>query len=331
MFSKKVVKKLIDRYKISYLDISKQLDSKGMESDTHYRCIKALKDDYKLKINVLEGVLCDLNMGCIDSFISMSELQNCVNELDGNAIKDDGLSSVSNINNSDTVHYDKDSNQVSSDSSLHTNDSNTLKNDSVILKEDDDALDCESGIRNIDTKEGLVCTFKGYGYKELYGYDTNNVKYDVLNERIERLLVRLIEEKGVTTFLTDGSLGFNKMVYYIVDKLKCKYPHIKNNLALPFLTQDSNWNDDFKADYKYMKSKADSVVYVDSIDAYNITKAPKGEFHTDKLRICNEYMIDNSDVLVALYRGENRGAVYNCINYADRQKLKGVIKLNPGM
>lgn len=317
MFSKKVVKKLIDRYKISYLDMSKQLNSNGTESNTHYRCIKALKDDYKLKITILESVLCDLNKGYIDGYINIGEFQKCVDELDSDIDKEGSLEDVSNINNNDTVGCNTEYNIKDYEKTLY-------KKDNVVV-------DYENGIPNIDCDSGLVCTFKGYGYKDLYGYDTNNVKYDILNKRIENLLTRLIEEKGVTTFITDGSLGFSKMVYYIVDKLKCKYPHIKNNLALPFLTQDYNWNDGFKADYKYMKSKSDSIVYVDSIDAYNLTNVPEGAFHVDKLRICNEYMIDNSDVLVALYKGENRGAVNNCINYANKQELKGIIKLNPDM
>lgn len=178
---------------------------------------------------------------------------------------------------------------------------------------------------------GKVCTFKGYDYKDLYGYNFSDVRYKELSERIKNVIVDLIEKKGCDTFITGGSLGFDKIVYYVVDALKKKYPNIKNCLAIPFKNQSSKWYSDDLNDYAYMKEKADSVVYVDTIEGYNTTGGELGVFNPKKLKVCHEYMIDNSDYMVALYRGDDKGGVSYCINYAKNKKLDGVYIVNPDM
>lgn len=337
MFTKKVLKKLIDKYKVSYVDISNQLSMSTVEFNVQHRYAKVIKDDYKLKITVLESILNDVNTGCIDSCISMQDIESLLCELninigDAGKIKDEyGINTnIVSSSNTECVTEATDSKVVKTEDNTFQNNVNIEENKDILKKKDSNTSYTVNG-SSVEGAKDLVCTFKGYGYKDLYGYDTDNEKYALLNKRIENLLVKLIEEKGVTTFITGGSLGFDKMVYYIVDSLKSKYPHIKNKLALPFLSQDSNWSDNCKADYRYMKYNADDLIYVDDIDEYNTTNVSKGSFHKDKLRIAHEYMIDNSDVLVVLYRGEGKNGISYCIDYANKQKLKGVITINPGV
>ena len=178
---------------------------------------------------------------------------------------------------------------------------------------------------------GKVCTFKGYDYKDLYGYNFSDDRYKELSERVKNVIIDLIEKKGCDTFITGGSLGFDKIVYYVVDALKMKYPHIKNCLAIPFKNQNSKWYANDLNDYEYMKEKANSVVYVDTVEGYNTTGGEVGVFNPKKLKVCHEYMIDNSDYMVALYRGDDKGGVSYCISYAKSKKLDGVYVLNPDM
>ena len=338
MFTKKVLKKLIDRYKLSYVDISNQLSMCNTELNAQHRYAKVIKDDYKLKITVLESILNDVNTGCIDGCISLQDIEALLGELNINVSDTNTIKCESTINtdvdssdNAKCVTKDTDNIVVKKEDNIFKNNVNVVENKYIPKEKDSSISYTDTNSSSVGENKDLVCTFKGYGYKDLYGYDTDNEKYVLLNKRIENLLVKLIEEKGVTTFITGGSLGFDKMVYYIVDNLKSKYPHIKNKLALPFLSQDSNWSDNCKVDYRYMKYNADDLIYVDNIDEYNTTNVSKGSFHKDKLRIAHEYMIDNSDVLVVLYRGEGKNAISYCIDYANKQKLKGVLTINPGM
>lgn len=180
-------------------------------------------------------------------------------------------------------------------------------------------------------RSGKVCTFKGYDYKDLYGYDFSDNRYKELSIRVKTMITDLIVKKDCDTFITGGSLGFDKIVYYAVNALKKEYPNIKNCLAIPFKNQDSKWFANDLEDYTYMKEKADSVVYVDTVDGYNLAVGEVGKFTPKKLKVCHEYMIDKSDYLVALYRGDEKCGVSYCINYGKSKKLDGVYILNPDM
>ena len=74
--------------------------------------------------------------------------------------------------------------------------------------------------------------------------------------------------------------------------------------AVPFKGQESKWNHKQQDFYNSLLSKAKEIIIVS-----------EGTYTPDKLQTRNEHMVDNSDVILALFNG-SRGGTGNCIRYA---------------
>lgn len=57
------------------------------------------------------------------------------------------------------------------------------------------------------------------------------------------------------------------------------------------------------------------------------TTTPQGRYNPYKLQIRNEYMVDNADVVIAVWDG-SKGGTCNCVNYA-KKIGKNIIQINP--
>lgn len=88
--------------------------------------------------------------------------------------------------------------------------------------------------------------------------------------------------------------------------------------AIPFQGQESVWNDSSKEYYQYLLENSSEIVYVSS-----------GEFSNEKMQIRNRWMVNNCDLLVAMWNGDTSGGTYNCIQYAKSQKRR-IINLYSG-
>lgn len=171
--------------------------------------------------------------------------------------------------------------------------------------------------------------FTGHRPDKLYGYDLKNDKYLKLNKFLEKLLEEKITNEGYDTFISGGALGFDTVAFLSVKNLKKKYPNIKNIIAVPFENQHSKWSLKDVNLYNWMKGVADEVIFVDSLEEYNRTNANVGMFHKDKLMIRNEYMVDNADLLIAVWDGNNKSGTANCIKYAKNKLYNPTIAINP--
>lgn len=125
-------------------------------------------------------------------------------------------------------------------------------------------------------------------------------------EIIRESLYNTIEEmikKGAKEFLLGGYGAFDTLSADILTKLKESYPHIRRTLVVPYIDRE-----------------CDSKLYDESVYP-PIEKAPK------KLAIIkrNEWMIDNSDIVIAYIKYSWGGAV-RTYNYATR-KQKQIINL----
>lgn len=161
----------------------------------------------------------------------------------------------------------------------------------------------------------------GLGY---YLTDSALIKYQ---EMLEPVLEELIN-KGHDKFYSGGAQGWDQVFFFTVDKLKSKYPNIVNIIAIPYKNFPSIWKSE-KAYERYylMKRKADKIVYVDTLPEYNDSTVPEGDYSVKKLTLRNRYLVDKTEVLVALTNG-SLGGTENCINYALYCK-KEIIKLEP--
>jgi len=75
--------------------------------------------------------------------------------------------------------------------------------------------------------------------------------------------------------------------------------------AVPFKGQESKWPEASQNMYHFMLSKAQEVVYVS-----------EPGFSAHKMQVRNEWMVDHSDYVLALWDGSSGGTM-NCIRYAN--------------
>lgn len=110
--------------------------------------------------------------------------------------------------------------------------------------------------------------------------------------------------------ITGMALGWDTALAVACSDLKI--PFIA---AVPFRGQHLKWNLDLQDRYNIMLLEASEVVYV-SDEGY----APY------KFQLRNMWMVDNSELVLALWNGDEEGGTYNCIQYA-LDKNKPIVNL----
>lgn len=161
--------------------------------------------------------------------------------------------------------------------------------------------------------ESKLC-FTGHRPNKLKGYKAlDNIE---LLLKLKELIVYHIEVKKVDTFISGMALGIDMWSARIVLKLKEEYPHIKLISAIPCDKQYSKWFKESVDEWKDIISKADKVVYV-SKETYTKWCMQKR----------NEYMVDNSNYVIAVW-DKSSGGTGNCVKYA-KDKNKEITILNP--
>ena len=167
--------------------------------------------------------------------------------------------------------------------------------------------------------------------KNMGGYDWNSIKNEKIRKAIFRDIVYLINdsEDKEFRFITGGALGVDQFAFNVVDNITFHTAlNIINELAIPFKDQPNAWfKQEDKDRYSYQVSKADVVTYVDETDGYIKMTTPQGRYNPYKLQIRNEYMVDNADVVIAVWDG-SKGGTCNCVNYA-KKIGKNIIQINP--
>jgi len=174
-------------------------------------------------------------------------------------------------------------------------------------------------------------SFTGHRPNKLGGYDWNSKLNQELIKKLEQVILDQLNSDLVeVNFIFGGALGIDQMAFDICERNISKFPNCKIRLilALPFEKQDSNWiGKTDKERYAHQKSIADKIVYVDAIPKYSFKGIPLGEYHPAKMQLRNQWMVDNSDRVIAVFDG-SKGGTANCINYAKKKK-KFIVILHP--
>lgn len=79
---------------------------------------------------------------------------------------------------------------------------------------------------------------------------------------LRKKIKSLIEDKGVTDFISGAAAGFDTLAASVVIGMKKNYPYIRLHLYVPCVDQDRLWNDDDKRKWREIRKKADDVVFI---------------------------------------------------------------------
>lgn len=133
--------------------------------------------------------------------------------------------------------------------------------------------------------------------------------------RSERLIKRDLEKEikrainnGFTTFITGMARGTDIWAAEIVLELKDKGKDIKLICASPYHGFEKCWGEDWRQRYKTIFSKADYAFFVSM------------EYSRSCFQVRNEWMVNHSSRVIAVYNGE-RGGTMNTIEYAAKKQI----------
>ncbi|MBR2903430.1 MAG: DUF1273 family protein [Clostridia bacterium] len=136
-------------------------------------------------------------------------------------------------------------------------------------------------------------------------YDKNLVEHQGYLMRLAYFVEKFVEE-GYDCFVSGGAIGADMDFAEIVIRLKKKYPHIRLEIVVPCAHQDRMWRPQDKARYQSILQQADEVTVLFS--RYT-------PWCYDKR---NRYMVDKSDLVLAVWNGEKIGGTYQTKKYAEK-------------
>ena len=157
-----------------------------------------------------------------------------------------------------------------------------------------------------------VC-FTGHRSQKLpWGYNEEDERCVNMKKRLYLEIKKSILQ-GYTKFLCGMALGFDMICAEIVLQLKKRYKNIKLIGAIPCENQDCKWNVQKRTRYRNILNHLD------------FTRCIYKEYNDVKCMIeRNNYMVNNSAKIIALYNGIS-GGTKRTIEYAKKQGLEIVI------
>ncbi len=141
------------------------------------------------------------------------------------------------------------------------------------------------------------------------GHRPQNIKRspEAIKADLEKSIRAAISD-GYTTFITGMASGVDIWAGEIVIRLKEKNPYIKLIAAVPFVGSEDFWPETWKARYRNLLGHADLVKYICS------------EYREDAYQQRNQWMVDKSSKVIAVFNGRPSGTMYT-IQYAKREKI----------
>lgn len=163
----------------------------------------------------------------------------------------------------------------------------------------------------------MVLAVTGHRPGKLYGYNMLDDSYKELYELIKKIIIKEKPDKAITGMAIGVDLLFANAVIAINDNNWIdKKIHL--HAALPCLDQETKWPNHTINAYNELLSRCDS------------TKIIVNELYADAkycMHARNKYMVDNCDILLAVWDG-TPGGTGSCVKYA-KSVNKHTIYLNP--
>lgn len=159
----------------------------------------------------------------------------------------------------------------------------------------------------------MKCCFTGHRPNKLpWGYSEKGIRFFLFRRKLKKTILNAIND-GYDYFISGMAIGIDMLCAKIVLELKKKHFSIKLECAIPCLNQTAKWNDESKVRYSNILKQADKIIYVSNINYYSGCMSKR-----------NKYMIDSSDMLIAVYNG-SEGGTKQTIEMAKKANLKIVL------
>ena len=158
----------------------------------------------------------------------------------------------------------------------------------------------------------ITCCFTGHRPVKLpWGMNERDPRCQNLKEQIFSALER-IYETGYRHFICGMAIGCDTYFAEAVLQLKTSCPDVLLEAAIPCDNQDAKWNRTQKETYARLLEQCDTATYVSR------------SYTPDCMMRRNEYMIDQSSLLLACFNGRSSGTM-STILYAERSGIRTII------
>lgn len=166
----------------------------------------------------------------------------------------------------------------------------------------------------MELNKNITCAFTGKRPQNLpWKFNEEDERCKLIKEKT-KIEIENAVKKGYKNFITGMALGFDTYVAEILLELKQQY-ELKLICVIPCKTQDTLWSQKDKKRYHDILSKADYIHCIS--ETYTSWCMQKR----------NEYMVDNSSLLIALFDGKS-GGTKNTIDYATNNGVETIV-INP--
>lgn len=156
----------------------------------------------------------------------------------------------------------------------------------------------------------VVC-ITGHRPKNLpWGYNRTGENYKKYLDTLSAHVLFFVQA-GFVRFISGMAQGADMDFAETVLLLKQKNSKIFLECALPCLNQTKMWSKSETDRYNSIITKADKVTYISE------------SYSANCMMMRNKYMVDMSNVVIAVWNGEMRGGTWNTIEYA-RGKMKPI-------
>ncbi len=130
---------------------------------------------------------------------------------------------------------------------------------------------------------------------------------DEIKADLENSILRAVDE-GYTTFITGMACGADIWAAEIVLRMQDSHPELRLIAAVPFSGFNKAWGEEWQRRYRAVLSRAEH------------TEVLGPAFSRGIYQIRNEWMVDHSSKVIAVYNGKP-GGTRNTIRYAKRRGL----------
>ena len=124
-----------------------------------------------------------------------------------------------------------------------------------------------------------------------------------LKMQIKNTITELIEKENAIHFISGMALGVDMICAEIVLELKKTYPQITLECAIPCETQAARWSEIYRERYFNTIISSDKETLLQT------------QYTADCMMKRNKYMVDKSDIVVAVWNG-SKGGTANTVKYA---------------
>ena len=168
----------------------------------------------------------------------------------------------------------------------------------------------------IENGTSKTCCFTGHRPQNLpFWYSENSITCLKLKNAIKKSIAQMIDKYEVNHFISGMALGVDQYAAEIVLELKKQYPQIILECAIPCENQAMKWTEKQRDRYFSIIKQCDKETLLQK------------QYTSDCMYKRNEYMVKNSDYIIAVYNRKQSGT-YNTIEFA-KSLDKHIVIIDP--